>query len=197
MFAIFLQGLMLGYGAALPLGPINVLIANYALHSYAKALAMGMGAMSADITYLLLILYGVIGLLQGTLFLKVVGLFGGIFLLYLAYSIFVNRHQVMEKKRLQNERIVKIFIKGWTLTMLNPYTVGFWLSISTLGETQEGSALWLIAGLVVAITSWTTLMPLAIYRTKHLFSPRIITLFSLFSSAILGFFGFKLLLAIV
>ncbi len=54
----FWEGIILGFGASVPIGPINVLIMSYALRSYSKAFAIGAGAMSADITYLLFVLFG-------------------------------------------------------------------------------------------------------------------------------------------
>jgi len=194
MLLTFFQGLLLGYGACIPLGPINILIANYALHSYKKALAMGLGAMSADITYLFLILFGLLKLLEGSFFLTLITFLGAIFLLYISFLTFQHRNSTIEKQSLKHESILDIFIKGYTLTLLNPYTVGFWLSISTLQANTETSPLWLILGLIFSITSWITLMPWMIYKSKHLFSSKIITLFSLLSAVILAGFGLLLLL---
>lgn len=81
MLSTFMQGLLLGFGAAVPLGPINLLIMNEAMRSYKRAVLVGLGAMSADITYLLLILYGVTNLLQSEDFLHMLSLLGGAFLL--------------------------------------------------------------------------------------------------------------------
>jgi len=193
MEAVFIQGLLLGYGASVPLGPINVLIMNYALQSYKRAFLIGLGAMSADITYLLLIVYGLIGLIEGTYHMTVISLFGGMFLLYIAFLIYKNRDQTMEDKSgLEDEPLFKVYLKGFTLTLLNPYTIGFWLSVTTLAE-QSGQYSYLLLGLIVAIGSWIIFMPLAIYQTKHLFSTSIINMFSLFSVAILGMFGLILL----
>ena len=194
MFSTLLQGLLLGYGAAIPLGPINILIANYALHSYKKAFIMGLGAMSADITYLLFITFGVLKLLEGSFFLTFITFLGAIFLFYIAFLTYQQRNNTMKKQSLKHEHVLEIFIKGYTLTLLNPYTVGFWLSISTLQANLQTSPLWLILGLIFSITSWITLMPWMIYKSKHLFSAKIITLISLFSAVILAGFGLWLLL---
>lgn len=192
MGSIFLQGLLLGYGAAVPLGPINVMIMNYALGSYKRAIMMGLGAMSADITYLLLIVFGLLKLLEGTLFLTLITVLGGLFLLYLAYGIYQNRHKQIKEAHLNHESYSKIYLKGFTLTFLNPYTVGFWLSVMSVAELTEAH-LTLLIGLVLAISSWIIVMPFVIYKSKHLFAARILTLFSLLSSAVLAFFGVMLL----
>lgn len=196
MLSILLQGLMLGYGACVPLGPINVLIANYALHSYKKALAMGLGAMSADISYLLLIVLGLLKLLDGSWLLDVITFLGALFLLTIAYATYQNRHRLMEKKALKEEKLLQIYLKGYSLTFLNPYTVGFWISVATVSSQSVNQPLLLLSGLVLAILSWTILMPLFIYKSKHLLNADIINLFSIVSALILAGFGIVLMLSL-
>ncbi|WP_187106629.1 hypothetical protein [Campylobacter hyointestinalis] len=50
----FIQGLLLGFGAAVPVGPVNILIMSYSLKRYALGTGVGLGAMSVDIFYMLL-----------------------------------------------------------------------------------------------------------------------------------------------
>ncbi|MCH9812525.1 MAG: LysE family transporter [Epsilonproteobacteria bacterium] len=195
MGTAFFQGLLLGYGAAVPLGPINVIIMNYALKSYKKALMMGLGAMSADITYLALILFGVLKLIEGTAYIKIITILGALFLLYLAYTTYTNRHKDINIKSEKEKRLLQVYMKGFMLTFLNPYTVGFWISVATLAEQAEAYH-YLVVGLIFAILSWIILMPLVIYRTKHLFSERVLSSFSLFSSVVLVTFGLVLLYSV-
>ena len=192
MIPTFLQGVLLGYGAAIPLGPINILIANYALNDYKKAFVMGLGAMSADLTYLLFIMLGISSFLENTFFITVVTFLGSLFLLYLAFITFKNRHQVMGKKRLKEEPLWKIYLKGYSLTLFNPYTVGFWISISTI-QIHEEQTSFLILGLILSIISWITIMPWMIYKSKDLLSAKIITTFSQVSAVILAGFGILLM----
>ncbi|CAA6802363.1 MAG: Lysine exporter protein (LYSE/YGGA), partial [uncultured Sulfurovum sp.] len=58
MLNSLIEGFLLGLGAAVPLGPINILIMNHALKNYKSAVAIGFGAMSADMVYLFIILLG-------------------------------------------------------------------------------------------------------------------------------------------
>lgn len=193
MLSIFVQGLMLGYGACIPLGPINVLIANYALRSYKQALAIGLGAMSADISYLLLVIFGLLKLIKGTWLLEIISFLGGFFLLYIAYLTYKNRHRVMQKKVLDKENIMRVYLKGFWLTLLNPYTVGFWISVATLSSQSVNQPVLLLSGLIVAIFSWTTLMPLFVHKSKHLLTDAMINIFSIVSASILAGFGVMIL----
>ncbi|WP_456432813.1 LysE family translocator [Nitratifractor sp.] len=189
----FIEGFLLGIGAAVPLGPINVLIMSNALRHYGSAVALGAGAMSADITYLVLILFGLFRFMENPTVKAVMAVAGSAFLLYLAWLIFKGRHAPIHLQRIDDPPLLKNWLKGYTLTLLNPYTVVFWLSVSAYIATKHLDPLATVAGLFGAIVLWITLMPLAIHKTKHLFSQRVATLFSVASAAILAFFAVGML----
>ncbi len=81
----FIQGLFFGWGAAVPIGPINVLIMSYALKSYKLGVATGLGAMSVDVLYLVLLSFGVLQILNQPILFNILAIFGSLFLLYIAY----------------------------------------------------------------------------------------------------------------
>jgi L-lysine exporter family protein LysE/ArgO len=193
MIASFLEGFLLGLGAAVPLGPINVLIMSNALRHYGAAVALGSGAMSADITYLLLILLGLFHFMEDPTIKLIMAVAGSAFLLYLAWLIFKGRNEPIHLQKIEKTRLFSNWLKGYTLTLLNPYTVIFWLSVSAYIATKNLDPLFTVLGLLSAILCWITLMPLAIHKTKHLFSQRIVTLFSVTSAAILAFFALGML----
>jgi len=193
MIASFLEGFLLGLGAAVPLGPINVLIMSNALRHYGAAVALGSGAMSADITYLLLILLGLFHFMENPTIKLGMALAGSAFLLYLAWLIFKGRNEPIHLQKIEKPRLFPNWLKGYTLTLLNPYTVIFWLSVSAYIAAKNLDPLFTVLGLLSAILCWITLMPLAIHKTKHLFSQRIVALFSITSAAILAFFALGML----
>ncbi|MGP1485789.1 MAG: hypothetical protein ACTTJC_06890 [Campylobacter sp.] len=71
MFAL-LQGFALGFSAAVPLGPINIMIMTVALNSFSLAFAIGFGMMSADVLYLVFLAFGVLEYLQGEIISKMI-----------------------------------------------------------------------------------------------------------------------------
>jgi L-lysine exporter family protein LysE/ArgO len=73
MLTIFFQGFLFGLGAAVPLGPVNILIMNTALKNYKAAVSIGFGALSADLSYLLLIIFGLVTFLDHPIVLKSLG----------------------------------------------------------------------------------------------------------------------------
>mgnify|MGYP003387161092 CR=1 FL=1 len=192
----FIKGLALGFGAAIPLGPINLLIMNEALKSYKKAVAIGFGAMSADITYLLLISYGITTYLQKKIFIDTLSALGGTFLIYLAFLIFKTRNKHIDKLQItKNTTLLSNYLKGYILTLLNPYTVFFWLSVTTYSNIN-GSLSFTLLGMIFAILLWITIMPYLVYRKRSLISDKFSSIVALISSLIFLLFGFSLLFEI-
>ncbi len=188
----FIEGFILGIGAAVPLGPINVLIMSYALRSYPEAVAIGAGAMSADITYLTLVSLGFIWFMKIKMVSIIFSIAGGVFLLYLAWLIFKERKKQIKSKKIEKSSIIKNYLKGLSLTLLNPYTVLFWMSVSAYISSKHLDIKLAILGLFSSIVLWISLMPLAIYKSKHLISQKIAESFSVVSSLILAFFALSM-----
>ncbi len=193
MIESFIEGFLLGIGASVPLGPINILIMSYALRQYSLGVAIGAGAMSADMSYLLLIIFGLFYLVQSPTLQLITAVIGSLFLLYLAWQIFQSQAENIDIKNSKDSSILRNYLKGYTLTLLNPYTILFWLSVSSYIATKNLNPFTTILGLLSAISLWITLMPWLIHKTKHLFSQKIIKLFSIVSAGILIFFALGML----
>lgn len=192
LLSIFLSGFTLGLGAAVPLGPINILIMNEALQSYKKAVAIGFGAMSADITYLVLLLYGITNYFNNDSILDFLSLFGGFFLIYLAILIFRGRNKnISQTSPQKNTTVVSSYLKGYTLTLINPYTVLFWLSVTSYSTTTQSLVI-TVLGLICAIMLWILIMPFLIYRRRSLISKELSSVIAICSSLIMLIFGLLL-----
>jgi len=196
MITSLISGFALGFGAAIPLGPINILIMTNALNSYKKAVAIGFGAMSADIIYFFIALYGGLTLAQNITISNTLTILGSIFLLYIAYQIFKSRNNPIKKVKTNTKvkDLLKNYLKGVSLTLLNPYTIAFWLSISSVITVKHLNPQFTVLGIIGAIVCWITLMPLIVYKTKHLISQKVNFYFSLFSALIMAFFAISMLL---
>lgn len=193
--SIFLQGLLLGFSAAIPLGPINIMIMTAALSSFLRAFAIGLGAMSADVLYLLLLSFGVLEYLQNELILKAIGIFGICYLFFISWLIFKGaNNQIKLEKTLDKDKaqFAKNYFKGLFATLSNPYTIGFWLSVATIASSFAGYAWVMVAGLITAIGLWITLMPLAVFKSSKLISPRVIKYMSYSCAVILIGFAISL-----
>lgn len=193
LFSPFTEGFILGLGAAVPLGPINIIIMNEALKSYKKAVAIGLGAMSADITYLFLLLYGITNYLQEAILINVLSVIGGSFLMCLSFLIFKGRnHHIHKMKILKDTTILSNYTKGYALTLLNPYTVLFWLSVTTYSTTTQSLGI-TVFGMVTAIMLWIIIMPYLVYKQRSLISDKLSSIIATISSIIILLFGLSLL----
>jgi L-lysine exporter family protein LysE/ArgO len=188
MLISFAEGFLLGLGAAVPLGPINVLIMSTALHRYSGAVAIGAGAITSDMTYLILILFGFLHLVDHPILFDVMSMVGALFMGYFSWSIWKNRNLPIHTVSTQKKTLWGHYLKGYFLTLINPYTLIFWFSVSTYIAARELHTVATVAGLLLSTSLWVTLMPLMIHKTKHLISQRTATLFSIVSSLILLFF---------
>lgn len=195
MLLSWVEGFALGLGAAVPLGPINILIMNESIKEYKNGVLIGLGAMSADLTYLFLILFGVITYFNQPEILSALSLFGGAFLLYLSYSLFTLRHKQVKADTVQMKNSsIKLYLKGFMLTFVNPYTVGFWLSVSGYIATKELYPFVTLFGTLSAILLWVTFMPYFVHKSRHRISQKVSYWISLLSSIIL--FSFAILMFI-
>ncbi|MGB9755710.1 MAG: LysE family translocator [Desulfurella sp.] len=196
----FVSGFILGAGASVPIGPINILIINEALVSYRNAFLLGLGAMCADITYLTLIFFGIFAHInEHSAIFRVLSFLGGTFLIYLAYKIF--RSRVIDSAKLKTQIYFaspfKSYSKGYILTILNPYTILFWTSmLAYIGQNNLQFGFTLI-GLICAIILWISLMPFFVYKTKSFFNQKVGVYVNILSSLIIFGFGISILIRLL
>nr|WP_314118477.1 LysE family translocator [uncultured Campylobacter sp.] len=191
----FIQGILMGLGVSVPIGPVNVLIMSYALRSYTKALCLGLGAMSADMLYLALSAFGISQLAKIPIVFACISVFGAAFLLYIALGIYRQAKRSVQIQSVERGSHVAVFGKGFLLNIFNPYVIMFWLSVSaSIGRERFALAL---AGLVSGILAWITLFPLAIYLARSKLPNIVVRAFAYISAFILVFFALKLLYAII
>ena len=182
---------MLGLGAAVPLGPINILIMNESIKKYTNGVTIGLGAMSSDITYLFLIFFGLLNYINKPEILNTLSILGGIFLLYLAFMIFKNRDAKVDTsgEQIKSASSVKLYSKGFALTFINPYTIGFWLSVSGYIASKNLEPLITLFGMLSAILLWITIMPYIVHKSKHRISQRVFSWINRISAFVLAGFG--------
>lgn len=189
----FLQGLLLGFSAAVPLGPVNVMIMSTAVRSFWAAFAIGLGAMSADVAYLLLLAFGVLEYLQVETVEKIIGIFGFCYLAYISYAIFKSANKpIMADAQGGEVKFSKNYAKGLFVTLANPYTVGFWLSVAGFAKSFENAGA-VVAGLVAAIFIWIVSMPFAVHKSAKFISQNLAKLLNYVCAVILLGFAFFLL----
>lgn len=163
---MFLRGMVAGYGIAIPIGPIGILILELGIRrGFTTAFSAGAGAASADLIYatiasaaggfLVSLLEPYAGPLRAASALSLIG-FG----IYLFYR---GRHR-QDEKRLEFDPMsyVRTYGTFLGLTLLNPLTVTYFttLILGLRAGTASSSIeiLLFIAGAFSASLSWQTLL---------------------------------------
>lgn len=192
---LLFTGILLGMGAAIPIGPVNLEIIRRNLRfGTSYGVMTGLGACSADITYLVLLCLGALALLQYPTVLHVFGLIGSFVLIWFAMNAF--RSQSVEKKEnTKSPSLTRYGIEGYLITMINPYTILFWASISSqisLSALTDTNALLLTGlGVVVGTVSWVLALNGLIHFTRHKLTPTTIKWLNYTGGIILLGFAFS------
>lgn len=159
----FLTGLVAGYGIAIPLGAIAVLIVTTAAReSFGHGLAAGFGAASADLAYAT-IAVAAGSALSGELrtLTTPLHLIGGCVLLTVAVSGLVRAfRQRPEGTDAPPSARGLTYVRFLGLTLVNPLTVIYFASIVLADRTAStpAHAVVFVAGVALASASWQTLL---------------------------------------
>lgn len=194
MFDSFLNGLFLGFGVSVPFGPINILILTYALKAFKNSIAVGLGAFSVDLLYLLLLQFGLLNFLDNVIFMRALAIFGFCFLSYMAYLMLKKKNEdlCLDQHKDFKESLLKSYIKGIILNGSNPYVIGFWLSATGIVLNNQ-HAYFTILGLVVAILFWIGTLAFVVAKYSYLFSAKVIRIINIVSALIIEYFALSLL----
>lgn len=198
-FLPFFEGFLLGIGAAVPIGPINILIMNEALKSQKRATMIGFGAMSADITYLFFVIFGLISIFDDSNLVKIFGIIGVAILGYFAFLIFSSNapKSQIQDMTLKISSLPKLYTKGFILTIFNPYTIAFWLSVASYIVTKQLDFVLMLSGMFLAILIWIVAMPYFVHKVQHKISPKINKIINFTSALILVGFAISLLVHLI
>jgi threonine/homoserine/homoserine lactone efflux protein len=122
------KGILLGLGAAAPIGPVNVEIARRALRwGFAAGFLMGCGAVTVDVSYAAVLSLGAAPLVQRGRLLTVLGVLGAALLAWLGMrclqSAWRQRYGRVEEAATGGRGH---YLTGLAMTALNPMTLVFW-----------------------------------------------------------------------
>lgn len=168
-FTIFAKGVLLGLGAAVPIGPVNVQIARNALRrGFLAGFALGCGAVTVDVLYAVLTTVGVQRLVRDAAAVEWTLRAGGISLLtYLAVGCFRGEREAWRADPVTTRAAPatiapagsrRAYMTGVLMTLLNPMTLAFWfVAVPALAGPAAlgGGELPLVcAGVFVGTISW-------------------------------------------
>lgn len=138
--SIFLSYIFLGLALAAPIGPVNAAQLDKGLKSgFFHAWLVGLGAMTADAIYMMMVFLGVIHFLEISFMKTFLWSFGCFVLVYTGIESIISAGKISLNIRDQNDSASKSFISGFLMSISNPLTILFWLGIygSVLAKTAS------------------------------------------------------------
>jgi len=182
----FIEGLMLGFAIAAPVGPIGVLCIRRTLqYGRLSGFYSGLGAAFADMFYGLIAFFGITLLSDFLLSVQYwLRIGGGIFLIFWGIRIFLSKPRD-QNKPITHGTYVKDFFSTFFLTLSNPLTIFAFLAIfaglGVVKNVASGGA-WLILGIFLGSCLWWLILCEGVALIRKKVSPN----FTLWLSRIAG-----------
>jgi threonine/homoserine/homoserine lactone efflux protein len=165
--------MMLGISLAVPVGPIKLEMIKRGLSGgFWPSWLVGLGAVSADFIFMLMIFLGLSPFLQHT-FVKITMLFAGIIMLaYLGSSTIrmaFSQKKLLSVKEEKPEQ--KPYWTGFIIALMNPFNFVFWFGIygGTLQSIPGDFEWWVDAFLSLFIIAGIILWNINVAFTVHFF----------------------------
>lgn len=132
-----IQSLLLGILIAAALGPVSIEIIRRGLSGgFSSAILAGLGALSADLSYVILIYLGLSDFLEGDLFSLGVWFLGAAVLFYLA---FLSIAEARSKVKIKEKRSSKsAYVSGFLVAITSPVTALWWFGMFGLFLSDYG-----------------------------------------------------------
>jgi L-lysine exporter family protein LysE/ArgO len=135
-----------------------------------SGLSLGLGACTADVTYLVLLCLGTLSLLQYPEVLRVIGLIGSLVLAW--FGISALRAQIpTTPEHTTRHALWKHTLEGYCMTLINPFTILFWASVTSqisLAASQHSNIILLAgSGVILGTVSWVVFLNSIVHFTRH------------------------------
>jgi threonine/homoserine/homoserine lactone efflux protein len=198
---VYLEGVILGFIIAAPVGPIGVLcIRRTLVNGYLTGFLSGLGAATADAFYGLvaaLSLTVITDFLIGQqLWLRVAG---GMFLCYLGFKSIRTRPEFVETS-LVTRRLLPAYLSTFLLTLSNPVTIISFtavfagVGVGTAERSTLSGAVQLVSGVFTGSALWWLFLSSAVNVLRSRVGQRTLQAVNFLSGAAILTFGFVLLL---
>ena len=200
---VFLGYIFLGLSLAAPIGPVNAAQMDKGIKSgFFQAWLLGLGALSADIVYMLTVYLGVVKFLETPFMQSFLWLFGFFVLMYTGIETIINSGKIVMDHR-EGGSGFKSFASGFLMSISNPLTILFWLGIygSVLAKTASsygtGELVIYSFGIILGLILWDIVMAAISSSFRKLLTSQLLTIISIISGlSLIGFalfFGYQAL----
>ncbi len=195
---VFIGYMILGLSLSAPLGPINAAQLDKGLRGgFMPAWIVGLGAVSADIIYMLLVYFGLIHLLDAPFVKVFLWLFGFFVLVYSGVNSIKNTREISGIEMRGNDvSLSKSYLSGFLMSLFNPLSILFWLGIygsilaKVVSEYPMQQLLIYSGAIVLGILLWDVVMAAASSLFRKFLTVRVLKAISVLSGLSLIGFGF-------
>ena len=189
--------ILLGISLAAPVGPVNAAQLDTGIkNGFFHAFIFGVGALTADIIYMIMVYYGV-GQFIDSPFIKIfLWSFGCFVLTYTGVENLLALNKItLDMKYGKRIRIRQALLSGFLISLLNPLTILFWLGIygSVLAESsnslEEKQLIIFSLAIILGIVLWDTFMSILSSGARKYLSIKFLIFISIVSSLSMIAFG--------
>ncbi|MFC3747132.1 LysE family transporter [Paenibacillus sp. GCM10012306] len=195
---VFIGYIFLGLSLSAPIGPINAAQLDKGLRGgFMHAWAVGLGAVCADIIYMLLVYFGLIHLLNAPFVKVFLWLFGFFVLVYSGVDSIKNSGEISAVGlRGIDASLSKPYLSGFLMSLFNPLSILFWLGIygsilaKAVSEYPMQQLLIYSGAIVFGILLWDATMAAASSLFRKFLTVHVLKAISVLSGLSLIGFGF-------
>lgn len=197
VLALLIQGIVLGFSIAAPVGPVGVLCIRRSLQNgFKSGIASGLGAASADAVYGTIAAAGLT--LAADFLVKHqtwLGLLGGTFLLYLGAQTFRSPAPISEGEEKNANSIVGDYFSTFLLTLSNPITIFSFIALfgGMNAAEYKMSAFVLVLGVFSGSALWWLGLSSAVSVFRKKFNPDVMLWVNRTAGAVIFVFGVLML----
>ncbi len=180
LFFDALVGIFLGVSLAAPPGPVTSVIVRRSVNSPLSGIFVGFGAMTADFILLLVVLFtnAYLSLASYETYIYAAG---SLMIFYFAANLIRKYGKEEEFNRSGS------YLAGLAIGIVNPFEIIWWLSSGIAFLLQFGIQVFYF--LFAGTTIWVVMLSYSINRVSKAYGEKMIRAASLFSIAVLIFFG--------
>lgn len=165
MFDVYhlVSGILIGLSLAVPPGPVNAVIAAESVkESYINGIKVGLGALTADATFLVIALIGVAVLFNNDTVRMIVSLAGGLILAYMALGILKDFRSPLKESGKKD--IKNYYLTGVAIGFTNPAAILWWITAGAVLIASTDIAG--IAGFFIGVILWVTSFSIGLHYAK-------------------------------
>lgn len=131
-----IQGVGFGMLIAVLLGPVFfALIQTSITKGFKAGAAMAIGIVGSDAFCIFISFFGLLQIIQSPLALRLIGVFGGLFMIGYGLFLVVSKKVNAPEVKLPEVKMGRILggsvAKGFLLNILNPFVIVYWLGVSS------------------------------------------------------------------